>query len=58
LLYHLQMERILRCTLQITAGHCACVNVCVVKFVTRCSYVENARHITLDDITYRFIAKI
>jgi hypothetical protein len=31
---------------------------CVVKFASRCSYVTNVRHLTIDDITYGFIIKI
>ena len=46
------------CVVPCKSQHVMCVKVCVVKFVTRSSYVVNARHITVDDITYRFITKI
>jgi hypothetical protein len=32
--------------------------VCIVKLVFRCSYIKNSFHITVDDITYRFISEI
>jgi hypothetical protein len=38
--------------------HGVSVSVCVVKFVSRCSYAMNANHITADYITNRFITQI
>jgi hypothetical protein len=35
-----------------------CDPVCVVQFVSECCYVINVRHISVDDITYRFITEV